>query len=137
MKKCVEITHFRKYNKSWHRWKNLLCHCILCLTTDESSEHLFIWCQFASHLWNWIGDKLDCVINCSLVESFLSYRPVRCSSQVSDIYLAAVLHTLHSIWWARNSLCFQSVTTSLHSTKVCIHSLVAMFGNVSKGKCLS
>lgn len=66
----------------------------------------------------------------------LSCRPVRCSSQVSNIYLAAVLHTLHTIWWARNSLRFSMVTPSLHSAKVRIHSYVAMSGNVSKGKCL-
>jgi len=33
-------------------------------------------------------------------------------------------------------LCFSSISASIHSAKNCIHSLVAMFGNVSKGKCL-
>jgi hypothetical protein len=52
---------------------------------------------------------------------------------VLDIYLAAVLHTIYTIWWARNSLRFSDVTPSLHSAKVRIHSFIAMSGNVSMG----
>ena len=50
--------------------------------------------------------------------------------------MATILHTLHTIWWARNSLRFTNVKPTLHSAKVRIHSFIAMSGNVSKGKCL-
>jgi len=110
--------------------------CSLCLSTDESSDHLFFRCPFANHLWEWISNKLRCSINCSTAGTLLDCRPFQCSSQVSDIYLAAVVHTLHTIWWARNSLRFLEVTPTLHSAKVCIHSFIAMSGNVSTGKCL-
>lgn len=106
------------------------------MPTDESSDHLFLQCQFATHLWNWIGGKLNYVIDRSSVDTILSCRPARCSSQVSDIYMAAILHTLHTIWWARNSLSFTNVKPTLHSAKVCIHSFISMSGNISKGKCL-
>ena len=46
------------------------------------------------------------------------------------------MHTLHTIWWARNSLRFSEITPTLHLAKVRIHSFIAMSGNVSKGKCL-
>ena len=46
------------------------------------------------------------------------------------------MHTLHTIWWARNSLRYSEVMPTLHSAKVRIHSFIAMSGNVSKGKCL-
>jgi len=92
--------------------------------------------KFATRLWDWIGIKLNCVIDISSVDSLLSCRPARCSSQVSDIFLVAVLHTIHTIWWARNSLRFSVVTPTLHSAKVRIHSSIAMSGNISKGKCL-
>jgi len=46
------------------------------------------------------------------------------------------VHTLHTIWWARNSLRYSEVTPTLHLAKVRIHSFIAMSGNVSKGKCL-
>jgi len=110
--------------------------CNLCLKTDESSEHFFLRCQFSKQLWDWIGAKLNRVIDCSTLESLISCRPVRCSSQVSDIFLAAILHTLHTIWWARNSLRFTTVKPTLHSAKVRIHSFIAMSGNISKGKCV-
>ena len=46
------------------------------------------------------------------------------------------MHTLHTIWWVRNSLRYSEVTPTLHSAKVRIHSFIAMSGNVYKGKCL-
>jgi len=110
--------------------------CSLCLTTYESSKHLFLRCHFASRLWDWIGGKLNCVIDSSTVGSLLQCWPARCSSKVSDIFLAAILHTIHTIWWARNAVRFSDVTPSLHSAKVRIHSSIAMSGNISKGKCL-
>jgi hypothetical protein len=110
--------------------------CNLCMSSDESSDHLFFRCHFAMNLWGWIGSKLGCTIDLTSAVSLLSCRPVRCSSQVSDIYLTVVLHTLHTIWWARNSLRYSTGTPSLHSAKVRIHSMIAMTGNASKGKCL-
>jgi len=85
------------------------------------------------HGW---GGKLHRSVDCSSIASLLNCIPTHCSSQVSDIYLAAVLHTVHIIWLARNAFRFQSQLPSIHSAKVCIHSLIAMSGNVSTGKCL-
>jgi ribonuclease HI len=110
--------------------------CNLCLNAEESSEHLFLRCSFSMQLWNWIGNMLHRVIDLSSVDSLLSCRPTTCSSQVSDIFLAAILHTLQVIWWVRNSLRFSYSTPSLHSAKIRIHSFIAMSGNLSKGKCI-
>jgi hypothetical protein len=111
--------------------------CSLSMVSDESSEHLFLRCHFSTSLWDWMGFKLNCVIDISSVASLLSFRPATCSSQVSDIFIAAILHTIHTIWWASNSLRFSAVTPTLHSSKVRIHSAIAMSGNISKGKCLN
>lgn len=55
---------------------------------------------------------------------------------VSDIFLAAVINTVHTICLARNAFRFHSKLQSIQSAKVRIHSLIAMSGNASTGKCL-
>lgn len=102
----------------------------------ETSDHLFLHCQFAVELWTWLGRKLNRLLDCSSIGSLLHCIPTHCSSQVSDIYLAAVIHIVHTIWLAKNAFRFQSKMQSLHSTKVRIHSLIALSGNASTGKCL-
>jgi len=92
--------------------------CCFCLNTDETSNHLFLWCPFATALWSWLGGKLNRVMDCTSVLSILSCIPTRCSSQVADIYLAAVIHTVHTIWLSRNSICFPWKAAIVQSTKV-------------------
>ncbi|XP_039686503.1 uncharacterized protein [Medicago truncatula] len=110
--------------------------CNLCLTAAESSEHLFLSCIFAAQLWGWLGSRLNCVVDTSSFAALLSCRSASCSSQVAEIYLAAILHTLHTIWCARNSIRFSFLAPSLHAAQVRIHSSITMSGNASRGKCL-
>ncbi|XP_039686948.1 uncharacterized protein [Medicago truncatula] len=60
-------------------------------------ELLFLSCAFASRLWDWIGSRLNRVVDVSSFDSLLSCRPASCSSQVADIFLAAILYTLHTL----------------------------------------
>jgi len=111
--------------------------CSLCLKNYETSEHLFLSCPFAVSLWNWIGGKLNSTINHSSVLSLLSCIPVSCSSHVSDIFVAAVMHTFHIIWISCNSLRFSRDIVTVHDAQVHLHASVAMSGNISTGNCLS
>ncbi|XP_039682998.1 uncharacterized protein [Medicago truncatula] len=111
--------------------------CSLCLQDYETIEHLFLSCAFASCLWDWIGSRLNHFVDASSFDSLMSCRPASCSSQVADIFLAAILHTLHSIWWARNAIHFSAFQPLLHSAKVRIHSSIALSGSTSKGKCMT
>ena len=108
----------------------------LCLRTDETFAHLFLRCPFAVGLWTWIGGKLNCT-NLSYVISLLSCIPVSYSSQVIDIFVAAVVHTLHIICISRNSLRFSMDSVTFHASQVRLHASVAMSGNLSVGKCLT
>jgi len=75
-------------------------------------------------------------MNLSSVASILECVPNRCSSKIADIYVAAVIHTLHIIWLSRNSLRFSTDAVSLHVAQVRLHVAISLSGNLSAGRCL-
>jgi hypothetical protein len=52
------------------------------------------------------------------------------------VLVAAIVHTVHSIWLARNAVLFNASSVSLHATLAKISSMIAMSGGTSKGFCL-
>lgn len=111
-----------------------VCNC--CMNSVETFDHLFLRCPFALELWSWLGGKLNCVMNLASLASILECVPCSCSTQITDIFVAAVIHTLHIIWLSRNSLRFSSDVVSLHAAKVRLHAAISMSGNLSAGHCL-
>lgn len=92
--------------------------CIMCMSLAESSDHLFLQCPFAMALWQWLGSKLHYVVDTTSLHTLLSCIHIRCSSQIADMFVAAIVHTLHSIWMARNTLWFSSNKANVHDAKV-------------------
>lgn len=88
------------------------------------------------NLWQWLGVKMNCSINLSSVADILDCILVHRSSQVCDVYVTAIVHTVHAIWMARNILRFSSDKITLHAAKTKIASAVALRDNISKGSCL-
>jgi len=111
--------------------------CCFCLLNDKTSEHLFLHCPFAMEIWNWIGGKLNFGFDCTSFESLLLSLPQNRSSQVRDIFLAVVVHTLHSIWLARNTVHFSSNAFSLHAVQLRVQAAISMSGKLSIGKCVA
>jgi len=110
--------------------------CSLCLQAIETSDHLFFQCIVATSLWSWLGNSLPLVFDVSSFYALLHSLPISCSSQLKDIYLAVVVHLIHSIWWARNNSRFSSNRVSLQAIQVWVHSLIGMSGGLSTGKCI-
>ncbi|KEH15662.1 transmembrane protein, putative [Medicago truncatula] len=52
------------------------------------------------------------------------------------VFAAALVHTVHTIWLARNAIRFSSANVSIHTSMAKISSLVALSGANSKGNCL-
>jgi len=52
------------------------------------------------------------------------------------MFMAAIVHTLHSIWMSRNTLRFSNDKASIHVAQVKIDYFVTMSGNNSSGCCL-
>jgi len=115
----------------------LVSVCLLCYKHAECSTHLFLECDFARNIWIWLGLKLECSIPFVSFAALLECIPQRCSSQIRDVMVAAVVHTIYSIWLARNALRFNSAKVSIHATLAKISSFISMSGTISKGHCVA
>ena len=112
--------------------------CSFYLGIDGTSAHLFLHCSIATTIWLWLGGMLHITFNLASFETLLSSIPPKYSSQMRDIYLAALVHTLHDIWLTRNSLRFTNTTAAVdHSTKARIHAAICFSGNISTSKCIA
>jgi ribonuclease HI len=93
--------------------------CPLCLTDNDSSFHLFLHCPFALALWNWMNITFNVTVDLSSPTSLI----LGCSAfhaQLNDLLLAGIIHTLHTLWLARNGVLFSNAKISVHAatTKV-------------------
>jgi len=102
--------------------------CVLCMSNFETSEHLILSCPFAAGLWTWLGDQLHCSIDTTSVISTLSCVPSRGSSQVRDIFISGIVHTVHTVWLVRNCMCFNASKVSVLAAKAKILTMISMFG---------
>ena len=110
--------------------------CVLYYKHAETSSHLFLDCPFAASVWRWLGVKFNCSFSLLSYSSLLECIPHRCSSQVADVFAAAIIHTVHTIWLARNTIWFSSSKINLHNTLEKISTLVTMSGLHSTGNCI-
>jgi len=114
----------------------LVSVCVLCFSHEETSSHLFLHCEFATIIWKWLSLQLRCNISLVSCSSILECIPRSCSSQLLDVFAAALVHTVHTIWLARNAIRFSSANVSIHASMAKISSLVALSGANSKGNCI-
>jgi len=114
----------------------LVSICVLCGKHAETSAHLFLTCDFAVAIWRWMGSKLSCTFILTSSATLLTSIPQRRSSQLRDVYWAAIVHTVYTIWVARNSIRFSSAHVTLHATTTKIAAMVSLSGSSSTGKCL-
>jgi len=114
----------------------LVSMCPLCYNHADSSTHLFLECAFSQTIWHWLDTKLQRPIPLAAPTSLLSCIPQRCSSQLRDVLVAAIVHSVHAIWLARNVVRFNATSVTIHATMAKITSMIAMSGAISKGYCL-
>ncbi|XP_019436005.1 PREDICTED: uncharacterized protein LOC109342482 [Lupinus angustifolius] len=52
---------------------HLASTCSLCYAAEESSNHLFFECSFATSLWNWLGNLIGSPLDSSSIQSLLMH----------------------------------------------------------------
>ncbi|CAJ2665471.1 unnamed protein product [Trifolium pratense] len=113
----------------------LVSVCALCLHAYETTRHLFFDCQFARSIWVWLEGKLRCKFDFSSPVDML----LRCLSAVRlllrDIALADILHTIHTIWMARNGIKLNNANISLHPTLIKINTAILLTAGLSNNSC--
>ncbi|GAU46013.1 hypothetical protein TSUD_401350 [Trifolium subterraneum] len=104
--------------------------CVLCKSAFETSEHLFLSCQFAQRIWSWLAMMINCSIDLTLAKALL----LCCGWQRShtrDVILSSIIHTVHTLWMARNGILFNNASITLHSAITKIRTAVKLSASLS------
>ncbi|XP_019432512.1 PREDICTED: uncharacterized protein LOC109339512 [Lupinus angustifolius] len=85
----------------------LASKCNLCNCHVETEDHLFFSCTAAKGIWNWFSDKFSIQINHSSIHSIIKDCVAIRGSQLREVSLACVVHSINTIWFCRNQNRFE------------------------------
>lgn len=117
----------------WARGCIVVSMCSLSKSAWETTNHLFLDCPFAHHIWHWFGCILNSSIDRSNFYSILSACDRGWCTQIKDMVVAGILNILWQMWQWRNKARFENVCIPVHSAISLIISKVSLTGNASKG----
>jgi len=87
-------------------------NCVLCQNTvEESTQHLFLSCQFAKDCWNLIGIAIQ-----TDNDVFTAINQIRDQSH-PVFFMAVIILMCWAIWTARNDVIFKRTPASFLSVK--------------------
>ncbi|KAF1894029.1 hypothetical protein Lal_00003945 [Lupinus albus] len=111
---------------------HLASRCNNCHTQVETSKHLFLSCSFVVKLWGWLAGILNTYIDTSSIESVFSVCNDQWSPQVKGVVTAAIIHTVNTVWFCRNSERFENNVISFLQAISRIKATTSLSGNSSK-----
>lgn len=105
--------------------------CSMCALASESSVHLFLECNFAQQIWNWLRSILN--INFNLTSFFDPLKAIdrNWSPQWKVVILAAIISCYNTIWFCRNQKRYQEKIINIRTAKNLIISSTNMAGNLT------
>ncbi|KAK3193727.1 hypothetical protein Dsin_025037 [Dipteronia sinensis] len=96
---------------------HLASRCSVCGVSNESSDHLFLWCPIAAALWEAGFFSFSAGYSADLWSSFFSHAiSVSFSDQVRVLWKTAIHAVVWSVWLARNQWIFESKAMKFRST---------------------
>jgi hypothetical protein len=108
-----------------HRGCIVVSVCPFCLSTYETTIHLFLSCSFALQLWNWLEGILECTLNTTSVLNLFEDLPHPWSALLLNLARASFIHVLHTIWMGRNGIRFNNCVINVHAAKMKILTSIA------------
>ena len=89
--------------------------CCLCCRGEDSLDHVFTKCPYATAIWFALGSLFDASFELSqgFLHLFKAARGVSFSSQISALWRVGIHNAIWSIWHARNSLLFKECFISI------------------------
>ncbi|KAF1866422.1 hypothetical protein Lal_00017805 [Lupinus albus] len=98
----------------------------------QNSSHLFLTCPLAVQLWGWLGSIFQINLDTSIIDSIFSACNGQWSPQVKGVLIAAIIHTINTVWFCRNHRRFEDRNVTFLQAKARIKSATALSGNHSK-----
>lgn len=105
--------------------------CTLCMSQQETSQHLFFDCPFALKLWNWLQAIVNCQLSLS-VNDIWNICNRGWSPQCHIVILSAIINVIDSIWYARNQGRFNNSKVPWQTAISLVYSNVSLSGNNKK-----
>ncbi|CAJ2645220.1 unnamed protein product [Trifolium pratense] len=106
--------------------------CCLCNKDSETTNHLFLECQFSLALWNWLAAIINHRIDVSSLSTLWQVTSGNWNPQCKITITAVVIYILNYIWLSRNNLRFKNIKPNFNSITSLIIANVSLVGNCSR-----
>ena len=95
----------------------LASRCCLCCRGEDSLDHVFTKCPYATAIWFALGSLFDASFELSqgFLHLFKAASGVSFSSQISALWSSAIINGVWVIWRTRNATIFEDVEPNIHS----------------------
>lgn len=112
------LTVWRAINDKLPTWDKLHLDgpsiCCLCFKSEENIDHLFVYCEFATQIWQKVfaAFNISCLPNSSFGEFVLAAMNLNFSPQILSLWRAVVVNVIWNIWNSRNKFIFEDCSPS-------------------------
>lgn len=105
--------------------------CDYCKAHLESSEHLFLTCPFAKHIWQWLSQTFRKPPDLSSPKDLIASISHSISRQAQNVMISAIIKSLCFLWRTQNLARFHNGSRSFQQIRSNIISVVSISGNCS------